>query len=251
MTVAVNGTGVPSLIDASGAFETCRVKRGKVLRLGHHLDRLRASLKGIGLLQWDEREARGELIRSAAGLADGYLRIAVRRNDSPRVLVHRQERLPYTPQQARRGLSVTTVPSRMPQVEAVQGRVKSSERLSGIFARMEAPRADEVLRLSAHGYVTEGTVSNLFLVKAGELITAPAWSGVLEGITRAGVIRAARAMKVPVKETPFTRHDLFNAEEVFLTNVLMGVLPVREVDGRRIGGKLPGPLTRKLMRAMA
>ena len=104
--------------------------------------------------------------------------------------------------------------------------------------------------MGPHGYVTEGTVSNLFFIQGKELVTAPAWAGILEGVTRSRVIRAARRMGVAVKEVPFTRHDLFNAEEAFLTNVLMGILPVRQVDGRRIGEKTPGPVTRKLMRAL-
>ena len=241
---------VPAEFDASGVFETCRVRAGRVLRLEEHLKRLRASLKTVGIPDWDEESSRREMARSAKELREGYLRIAVRRRGVPRILIHRSPGLPYSGKQFSEGIALRTVPSRWPAGETGWAQVKSSERLSGVLARMEAPEAVEVLRLGPHGYVTEGTVSNLFFIREGELVTAPAWAGILEGVTRSRVIRAARRMRIAVKETPFTRHDLFNAEEAFLTNVLMGILPVRQVDGRWIGETTPGPVTRKLMRAL-
>jgi branched-chain amino acid aminotransferase len=250
---------VPAEFDASGVFETCRVKGGRVLRLEEHLQRLQASLKtvGIPLTHTLSPEGRGQgeglkraLQEAAKGLKEGYIRIAVRRRGHPRVLVHRQEKVPYSKKRASSGVVLRTVPSRWPAGETGWAQVKSSERLSGVLARMEAPEAAEVLRLGPHGYVTEGMVSNLFFVRQGTLVTAPAWLGVLEGVTRSRVIRSARKLRLAVREIPFSRHDLFNAEEAFLTNVLMGILPVRQVDGRRIGEKTPGPITRKLMKIL-
>lgn len=240
---------IPVEFDASGVFETCRVRKGQVLHREEHLRRLRASLKTAGIFKWDEIAARRKMSRAAKGLKEGFLRIAVRRWGRPRILVHREEKIPYSKTRAS-GISLRTVPSRWPAGESGWAQVKSSERLSGVLARLEAPNEAEVLRLGPQGHVTEGTVSNLFFVRQGALVTAPGWLGVLEGITRETVIRAARRMRLVVKETPFTRHDLFNAEEAFLTNVLMGVLPIRQVDGRRIGEKTPGPVTRKLMKAL-
>jgi len=129
-------------------------------------------------------------------------------------------------------------------------QVKSSQRLTSILARQEGINSDEVLLLGAHGYLTEGTVSNLFLVKDSTLVTSPGWQGILEGVTRGLVRKAARRMRIPYLEIPVTRHDLFNADEAFLTNVLMDILPVRQVDGRRIGTKVPGPITQRLGRAL-
>jgi branched-chain amino acid aminotransferase len=128
--------------------------------------------------------------------------------------------------------------------------VKCSERLSGVLARLEGPGATEVLSLNRQGYLTEGTVSNLFLVKDRRLFTPPAWAGVLEGVTRRKVWQAARRLGIPVCEVLLTRHEMFNADEAFLTNVLMEILPIRVVDGRRIGSRVPGAVTRRLMRAM-
>ena len=243
-------TSVPEAFDASGAFETCRVEKGKVLHLEEHLNRLQGSLRTLGFSHWQEREARRSLAEAARGVEDGYVRIAIRRRGEPRMVVHRYAGVPYSKEQIRRGVSVTTVPTRMAPVEAVQSRVKSSERLSSVLARAEAPGVVEVLRIGPHGYLAEGTISNLFLVKANCLVTPPAWLGVLEGVTRTQVIEAAKRLKISVREMPVTRHDLFNADEAFLTNVLMRILPIRQADGRAIGAAIPGPVTRQLMRAI-
>ena len=242
---------VPAIFDASGVFETCRVEKGKVLHREEHLRRLQASLKTAGIFSWDEASVRRELGRAAAGMRRGFVRVAVRRAGDPRFLVYRHPGLPYSSRDLRRGIEIRTVAARWPSGESSWAQAKLSERLGGALARAEAPESPDVLRLGPHGYLTEGTVSNLFFVKEGTLTTAPTWIGVLEGVTRANVIRAARRLKIPVRVTPFGRHDLFNAEETFLTNVLMGVLPVSVVDGRRIGGRAPGPVTRKLMREIS
>ena len=243
-----NSDPVPAEFDASGVFETCRVRRAKILHLEEHLMRLRASLNTLEITGWVESDVRSRLTQAAQGIIDGYVRIAVRRGREPRIVVHRREGLPYSKRQFREGISLRTVPTRWPAGESTWAQVKLSERLPSILARMEAPEVSEVLRVGQHGYVTEGTVSNLFFVKEGGLITASSFLGILEGVTRSRVIRAAGKLKIPVHEIPFTRHDLFNAEEVFLTSALMSVLPVRQVDGRRIGAQIPGPITRHLMR---
>ena len=243
--------GPPAPFDASGVFETLRVARGKILHLREHLARLHASAQTVGMAGWDEAAVRLELARTASEIKEGYVRVALRRVGEPRIVVHRSAGLPYPKGLAKNGISIRTVPSRWPMAETAIGQAKLSERLTGVLARLEAPEEFELLRMGPHGYLTEGTVSNLFLVKDGALCTAPTWLGVLGGVTRAQVIRTARKNRVPVREIPSTRHDLFNADEAFLTNVLIGILPIRQVDGRRIGSQLPGPITRRLMREQA
>lgn len=239
------------LFDSDGAFETCRVEKGSVVRLEEHVGRLRASLKTLGVTDWDEREVRSRLAQAAVGLKRGTVRIAVQRRGDPRVMIHRHAGIPYPPSLSRRGIAVRTVAVRWPGSETGWAQVKSSERLSGVLARAEAADCMEVLRIGRHGFLTEGTVSNLFLVREGVLTTPPGWLGVLEGVTRQRVVSAARRLRIPVQTVPVTRHDLFNAEEAFLTNVLMEILPIREADGRRIGEKVPGTVTRRLMKALA
>ncbi|MBI3323057.1 MAG: aminotransferase class IV family protein [Candidatus Omnitrophica bacterium] len=244
--------------DASGCFETCRVERGRALRLEEHLHRLASSMKTLGMTGWDGEVARVEAVAAAWTVRDGYLRLAVMRGGrlglaaggGLRLLVHRHAGRPYPAAWERSGIAVRTVPSRWPAGETAVAQAKMSERLAGVLAQAEAPDSAEVLRIGRHGYLTEGTVSNLFLVREGRLTTPPAWLGVLEGVTRARVLGEARRLRIPIEEVPVTRHDLFNAQEAFLTNVLMPILPIREADGRRIGVSAPGPVTWKLAKAL-
>ncbi len=235
---------VPEPFDASGCFETIRVERSRGVNLKEHLRRLRASLQTVGIGFPAERALLSRINAEAGRIKEGYVRMAVRRSGEMVVQSGRNHR--YSAAQARKGISLVTAAARWPAGEIGLAQVKHSERLAGILARAEARAMPEVLRLGAHGYLTEGTVSNLFFVKEGTLFTPPVWSGVLDGITRRAVLAAAKRLQVPVREVPVTRHELFNAEEAFLTNVLMDLLPVREVDGRRIGDKIPGPITRRL-----
>ena len=242
-------SAVPDFFDASGAFETCRVRKGKVLHLAEHLRRLQASLQTLAL--FSRQEGWEPALRKAAReVRDGYIRVAVNRAGRQQMIIHRHPGIPYSHTQIRRGISLTTVASRWPQAETGLAQVKHSERLSGVLARIEGKGAAEVLRVGPHGYLTEGTASNLFLIKDGILMTPPTWLGVLEGVTRTHIVQGAGRLKIPVQEVPLTRHDLFNADEAFLTNVLMGILPIHQVDGRRIGIHIPGPLTRRLMRTL-
>jgi branched-chain amino acid aminotransferase len=246
---------VPPPFEASGAFETCRVKKGKILHWADHLDRLKASLKTLGISMadsgWTDSLTR-RLKTAAQRVGEGFVRIAVRRSgvNGDRWLIHEHRGIPYERQQRARGVSLVTVATCGSGAASTGLQAKASERLGNILARMEGGRAFEVLRLGPHGYLTEGTVSNLFLVKRGTLITPPSWLGVLEGVTRGLVLKYASHIHMEHSQVPVTRHDLFNADEAFLTNVLMGILPIREVDGRRIGIRVPGPITRKLWKAV-
>lgn len=162
-------------------------------------------------------------------------------------MIHQRSGTPYSPGQISEGISITTVANRHPAAESIHPQAKQSHQLPGILAKADALNSLEVLRIGPHGYLTEGTVSNLFLLKEGVLKTPPGWLGVLGGVMKGRVLEAASRLKIPVKEAPLTRHDLFNAEEAFLTNVLMEILPIRQVDGRAIGVRVPGPVTRRLL----
>lgn len=103
--------------------------------------------------------------------------------------------------------------------------------------------------LSHSGYVTECTGENLFIVKRKALLTPPPYIGVLRGITRQTVMELATQHRLHVKEELLTRHDLFNADEVFLTGTAAEIVPVVKIDGRAIGSGRPGPVTKKLQQA--
>ena len=101
--------------------------------------------------------------------------------------------------------------------------------------------------LNEDGYVAEGSGDNIFIVKKGVLYTPPGYVGALEGITRRAIMDLADQLGYPVKEQPFTRHDVYIADEAFLTGTAAEVIAVVEVDGRQIGTGKPGPITRNLL----
>ncbi|MBC7326347.1 MAG: aminotransferase class IV, partial [Moorella sp. (in: Bacteria)] len=121
--------------------------------------------------------------------------------------------------------------------------------LNNIIAKMEATRAGapEGLFLNKEGYVAEATGDNIFIVKNGQLITPPSHIGLLEGVTRNTVMELAAGAGIPVYEKVFTRHEVYTADECFLTGTAAEVIPVVKVDGRLIGDGQPGPVTRDLI----
>ena len=107
---------------------------------------------------------------------------------------------------------------------------------------------DEALMLNHKGEVAECTGDNVFLVRGGKMVTPPTDAGILEGITRDAVIQLARQAGIEVAEIPLTRHDVYIADECFLTGTAAEVIPVVKVDSRMIGDGKPGPITRDLSR---
>jgi branched-chain amino acid aminotransferase len=118
--------------------------------------------------------------------------------------------------------------------------------VNSALAKLEAVRAgyDEAIMLNPHGFVSEASGENLFIVRDGEILTPPLASGPLAGITRSSVMRIAADLGMPVVERQLSRADLYIAEEMFCTGTAAEVTPVREVDDRVIGD--PGPITQTL-----
>jgi branched-chain amino acid aminotransferase len=116
---------------------------------------------------------------------------------------------------------------------------------------MEASLAgvSEALMLNDQGYVAEGSADNIFIIRNGVLMTPPGYIGALEGITRQAILEMAEDMGYDVREEAFTRHDVYTAEEVFLTGTAAEVIAVVKVDGRVIGDGQPGEETNRLLRA--
>lgn len=150
----------------------------------------------------------------------------------------------------------TTVPKR-PGPRSGNPQVKASDYATGVLALLDGPAQDtsrELVFLDESGLVAEGSVSNLFVVRGSPdggktLLTPAVRSGILRGITRDTVLGLARERGLAVSETMLTRHDLYSADECFFTNTSSEVMPVTEVDGRRVGSGRPGPVTRLLAEA--
>jgi branched-chain amino acid aminotransferase len=146
------------------------------------------------------------------------------------------------------GLEIITAATIRNHPNAVNPRIKSLNYLNNILAKIEAIRAGcfEAIMLNHLGEVAECTGDNLFLMKNGVLKTTPSDSGILEGVTRNVVIELAKAANIPVLECGLTRHDVYTADECFLTGTAAEIIGVTKVDGRPIGPGKPGPVTKLL-----
>jgi branched-chain amino acid aminotransferase len=147
-------------------------------------------------------------------------------------------------------LEIVTVSTTRNHPAALSPRVKSLNYLNNILAKIEGLQAGcvEALMLNHKGEVAECTGDNIFLVADGGLLTPSVDAGILEGITRNVVIRLARDAGLAVRETPLTKHDVYIADECFLTGSAAEIVPVVKVDSRPIGDGKPGPITRDLTR---
>jgi len=132
---------------------------------------------------------------------------------------------------------------------ALSPRIKSLNYLNNILARIEGTDAGsvEALMLNHKGEVAECTGDNIFIVKRKVLMTPPSDAGILEGITRNAVMRLAREAGMDVREPTMTRHDIYTADECFLTGTAAEIVPVVSLDGRAIGTGEPGPVTQDLL----
>ena len=246
-----------------GIFEGIRAYSGRVFKLTDHIDRLYSSAKTImleiPLTKAEMQEAILKTIR-ANELKDAYIRVVISRGigdlgldprkcDEPTVVIIASDIALYDESLYQKGLKVKTVPTRRNGPEMVNPRIKSLNYLNNIMARIEANlmEAPEAIMLNAQGYVAECTGDNIFIREGNNLITPPRHAGILKGIKRGVAIEIAEDLGLNVKEVQFTRYDLFNADECFLTGTAAEVIPVVEVDGRQIKDGQPGEYTAKII----
>jgi branched-chain amino acid aminotransferase len=154
--------------------------------------------------------------------------------------------------QREQGVRAIIASTRRLTPDRLDSRIKSLNYLNAILARMEANFAgvEEAVLLNDRGCVAEGTADNLFIVSDGVLLTPPATEGALAGITRQTVLELAAANGIPAREAVLTPYDLYNADECFLTGTGAKLIPVREIDGRKIAA-CPGEIYQQLAAAFA
>jgi len=246
-----------------GVFEGIRVYDGNVFRLEEHIDRLYESSKTIDLHIPMTRE---EMIRAtldtiaANQRRDGYIRLVVSRgkgdlgidpgNCTKATVVIIVDSIALYPKEVyERGIKLVTASVRRIPLESLDPRIKSLNYLNNILGKIEAKRAGvpEALMLNHNGRVAECTADNIFMVKSGILKTPDLMQGALGGITRAAVLELAVREGIRTQETVLGLHDLYNADECFLTGTGAELVPVIEIDGRRIAEGDPGPLTQRLL----
>ena len=255
------------LLYGDGIFEGIRVFAGRVFRLDDHLARFAAGARSIGLTLpgglASVREIVLETVR-AYGEAEAYIRLIATRGEGalgvdpttcpePRLICLVGQVAIYPQEKLRCGIDLVTVSLRRPPPDVLDPRVKSLNYLNNVLAKLEARQrgADEALLLNLAGMVAETAVANVFVFRGGELATPPGSDGALEGITRATVFELAGTLGIPAREKTLGRFDLFASAEVFLTGSGAGIVPVRSLDGREIGGGRPGSVYAKLRAAFA
>ena len=236
------------LLYGDGVFEGIRSYQGRVFTLDEHLQRLydspKATMLEIPISIEDMEEAVLETLRRNQ-LHAAYIRLVVTRGVGdlgldpdkcpvPTIFVIADKITLYPQHFYEDGLEIITVSVRRNYAEAISPRIKSLNYLNNILAKIEGKQAgvEEVLVLNSEGYVVECSGDNIFFLKDSVIVTPPTHLGILEGVTRNTVIDLARELGITVEEKVFTRHDLYTAEECFLTGTAAEVIPVVKIDQR-------------------
>jgi branched-chain amino acid aminotransferase len=252
------------LLYGDGVFEGIRFYNGRVFLFEEHLDRLFDSAKAILLAIPMTRDAVREAVLETCRqnqLRDGYIRLVVTRGkgdlglnpikcSKPTVFIIATTIELYTEKCYTEGLRVNTVPTQRVSPAALSPAIKSLNYLNNILAKIEGNLygAQESILLNQQGFVAECTADNIFVVKQDKIFTPPVSDGALGGITRRLMFDLAREMGREIRETNLTRYDLFVADELFLTGTGAEVVPINEVDGRKIGSGRAGPVTQEFIR---
>lgn len=248
-----------------GIFEGIRLYSGNVFKLPKHIDRLFRSAKAICLdLPWSKQEIIDAVCESCRvnGLTDGYIRLVVSRGkgalglspkscSDPQLIIIADQIQLYPQELYDNGLKAITVPTRRNSQAALPPMIKSLNYLNNILAKIEAQNVgyQECLLLNNEGYVAECSGDNVFMAFEGKLITPPVSCGSLGGITRQTVVELAKKLGLELIEKPITRFDLWTCDECFLTGTAAKLIPLVELDGRKIGDGKVGEMTKKLIAA--
>lgn len=251
------------LLYGDGVFEGIRSYNRLVFKLKEHIDRLFESAHAIML---DIPLSKEQLIKATVetlklnNISDGYIRLIVTRGEGdlgldPRkckgnatIIIITDKIALYPDKLYQKGMEIITVATTRNSHEALNPQMKCLNYLNNIMAKIEAVQVgyEEALMLNDQGYVAECTGDNIFIISKGELYTPPEIMGVLRGVTRDAVLDIAKKNKIPTHEHVFSRHELYIADECFLTGTAAEIIPVVKVDGRVIGAGKPGKLTLKL-----
>jgi branched-chain amino acid aminotransferase len=269
----INGTAVPrsqakiAVLDYGflygySLYETLRTYSKKPFRLDNHLARLRYSGDKLGILVNAAfvREAVQNTIK-ANEFENARLRITLSAGEGtmtpdpgscalPTLVVLASEYQPPAADKYREGFKIIVSEIRRNSHSPVTF-LKSGNTIENMLARQEAKKApaDEAVFLNEKGYVSEAAGSNIFLVSKGALKTPRYETGILPGVTRVVIFELAFSLGLKVKEAIIRLSEIQEADEVFLTNSLIEIMPVSEISGKKIGDGKPGKITTKLMKA--
>jgi branched-chain amino acid aminotransferase len=253
------------LLYGDGVFEGIRIYNRRIFRLDAHLDRLYASAQALALTIPLTRPEMVAAVQDAVRRNrkdDGYIRLIVTRGAGdlgidprscarPSVIIIVTDIRVYPRELYAEGVKVITSATRQVSHEAFDARIKSLNYLKNILAKIDAQRAGahEAIMLNGAGFVAECTADNLFVVRAGRLLTPSPQDGALEGITRGTILELAAEAGIAAGEARLTRYDVYTADECFVSGTGAELMPVTEADGRPIADGKPGVVTRRLTEA--
>jgi branched-chain amino acid aminotransferase len=251
------------LLYGDGVFEGIRVYNGIVFKLKEHVDRLYRSAHAIMLQIPLTKEEMIKAVLEALrrnNLKEAYVRLLVTRGVGdlgldprkclkPTVIIITDKIAIYRTDVKEKGITTVISWIRRNPVDTTTHEIKSLNYLNSVLAKIEAniSGVDDAICVDKHGFISEGSGENIFIVKNGKIYTPPSSTGALQGITAAVVTRLARKLGYEVIEKNITPFELFVADEVFLTGTAAEIAPVTEVNKRQIGNGKPGLITRRLL----
>ncbi len=251
------------LLYGDGVFEGIRVYAGKVFEADAHLRRLYDSAKAIRLeipIPPEKMLAAIEQTFKANGFSDCYIRAVVtrgvgdlginpRNSKSPSVFIISDLISVYPKEMYEKGMSVITSSYIRNHPAAQSPRIKSLNYLNNVLAKIEANDAGvpEAIMLNHAGNVAECTADNIFIVRGSQVQTPTTSDGILEGVTRRVIMELCAKNKIECVEKTLQRHDVYIADEIFVTGTGAEVMPVTKVDGRSVAKGEPGPITKRLL----
>lgn len=277
LTVFVNGQYVPaneasiSVFDrglnyGDGIFETLRTYKGEIFALGLHIERLRRGAQKLAIPLKDDEASWGIILKRLLELnslkkEDSYIRITITRGTDfgglnsdmktePTMIAINKPLRSSIKDQQKNGIKGIVLDIRG-QSPYMLTNIKSLNFLPNVLGKMEvlAMSVDEGFFLNPKGSLTEGTTTNVFLIKGNELLTPPVADGLLPGVTRDIVIDLAGQKGLEVTERGFDKEEVLHSDEAFVTNSVIEITPLIELDGETIGKGKPGKKTKKLLKA--
>ncbi|HWB53030.1 MAG TPA: aminotransferase class IV [Tepidisphaeraceae bacterium] len=280
-TVSIRDTG---LLHATGVFTTMLSRGAQVFRLPQHLSRLRESCQALSIpLKYSDSQLTAAVddLLAKNSLTDARLRLTVTGGAATEDPLHGMRFDPncfltaaqfqsYPTELYERGMTVALLDEQKLNPYDIQAGHKTLNYFSRLAALRWARRraAGEALWFNVHNYLQSGSISNVFLVKSGRLITPPTQaeidadsslrhelpyprSNVLPGITRRAILDSATAINLQIQLTSINVDQLLSADEVFLTNSIMQVMPVCRLEAHVVGSDRPGPVTMQLAESLS
>ena len=274
MQVYINGKFFPKLeanisvydhgfLYGDGVFEGIRIYNNNIFMLDEHINRLYDSAKAIRLkIPLSKTELKNAVNKTYKinELKDGYIRLIVTRGigdlgidtrtcPNPSIVIIVDKIALYPEKFYKNGMEIITASTQRTSASALNPQIKSMNYLNNILAKIEAENAgvNEALMLNTLGNVVECSGDNIFIYRNDTLITPPTFIGALDGVTRTVVKKIARQEGLKVEELIFSRHEVYTADECFLTGTAAEIIPVVKVDGREIGNGKPGKITKLLI----